>query len=137
MMRNVCRGARGADGYEGARTIGILPGGRADDANAYVDIPVPTGLGHARNALVARAEAVVALGGGAGTLSELAMAWVTGRMVLAYSASATGGWSGRVAGEPLDGKDRVPGFDGDRVFAVEHADEVVELLERHLSKYAK
>ena len=73
VMEAVCRGARGADG----ETIGILPTDRRADANEYVDEAIATGLGHARNALVVmNGDAVVAIDGGGGTLSELGYAAV-------------------------------------------------------------
>ncbi len=78
VMEAVCRGARGADG----RTIGILPSDRPADANRYVTDPIATGLGHARNALVVmNGEAVVAVDGGPGTLSEIGMALVYDRPI--------------------------------------------------------
>jgi uncharacterized protein (TIGR00725 family) len=71
VMEHAARGARAAGGL----TIGVLPGDDTDDANAYIDIAIATGLGHARNAVLARtADGVVALGGGLGTLSEIALA---------------------------------------------------------------
>ncbi len=71
VMEAVCRGAKSA----GGRTIGILPGRRADDANPFVDIPIVTGLGELRNAIVVRSgRAVIAIGGEYGTLSEIAFA---------------------------------------------------------------
>src|SRR5260370_15307991 len=71
VMEPAARGARAAGGL----TIGLLPGENVDDANAYIDIAIATGLGHARNAILARtADGVVALGGGLGTLSEIALA---------------------------------------------------------------
>ena len=71
VMEYAARGARAAGGL----TIGVLPGDDTDDANAYIDIAIATGLGHARNAILARtADGVVALGGGLGTLSEVALA---------------------------------------------------------------
>ncbi len=70
-MEAACRGARGRGGV----TIGILPGTRHRDANRFVTYPIPTGLGHARNLLVARsAHALIAIGGKYGTLSEIAFA---------------------------------------------------------------
>ncbi|SEQ80140.1 TIGR00725 family protein [Natrinema salaciae] len=78
-MEAVCRGAK----REGGTTIGILPGDRADAANDYVDVPVATGLGHARNALVPlNGDAVVALTGGVGTLSEIGFAGIYDRPVV-------------------------------------------------------
>ena len=78
-MEAACRGARSG----GGATIGILPGLDRADANPYVDVAIPTGLGEARNALVVRAaDAVIALGGGYGTLSEIALALKAGKRVV-------------------------------------------------------
>ena len=78
-MEAACRGARSRGGI----TLGILPGLRHADANSYVTFPIPTGLGHARNILVARsAHAVIAVGGKYGTLSEIAFARVEGTPVI-------------------------------------------------------
>jgi uncharacterized protein (TIGR00725 family) len=75
VMEAACRGARSKDGL----TLGLLPGLDRDAANGWVVVAVPTGLGEARNALVVRAaDAVVAIGGGWGTLSEIALALKTG-----------------------------------------------------------
>lgn len=71
VMEAACRGARSAGGL----TVGILPDADASQANPYVDIAIPTGIGLARNALVVRAaQAVIAVGGSYGTLSEMAYA---------------------------------------------------------------
>jgi len=71
VMEAACRGAKS----EGGLTIGILPGFSRREANPYVDIPVVTGLGGARNVIVVRtAQAVIAVGGRYGTLSEIAYA---------------------------------------------------------------
>ena len=71
VMAAACRGARGAGGV----TVGILPCGAAAEANEYVSIPVVTGMGYARNALVVKTcQAVIAIGGRYGTLSEIAYA---------------------------------------------------------------
>ena len=64
-------------------TLGILPGDDRDAANGWVEIAVATGLGELRNGLVVRAaDAVVAVGGGHGTLSEIALALKLGRRVV-------------------------------------------------------
>ena len=71
VMAAAARGCREAGGW----TVGILPGTEAADANPWIRLPLPTGMGEARNALVVRAaEAVVAVGGRWGTLSEIALA---------------------------------------------------------------
>lgn len=79
VMEAACRGAREA----GGTTIGILPTTNKKDANPYVDIVIPTGLGHARNFLVVLAsDAVVAIDGEAGTLSEIAIALKVGKPIV-------------------------------------------------------
>ncbi|TFG46333.1 MAG: TIGR00725 family protein, partial [Dehalococcoidia bacterium] len=71
IMEAACRGAVSAGGI----TIGILPGEHRETANPYVQIPIVTGMGYARNAIVAKSgQAVIAIGGGYGTLSEIAYA---------------------------------------------------------------
>ncbi len=79
VMEAACRGAKSAGGL----TLGILPGARRGEANPYVDVPLPTGLGEARNAIVACAsEVLVAIAGEYGTLSEIALALKLGRPVI-------------------------------------------------------
>jgi uncharacterized protein (TIGR00725 family) len=79
VMEAACRGAIEAGGL----TIGLLPGMDPREGNPYLSVAIPTGLGHARNVLVARAgQVVIAIGGGYGTLSEIAMALVSGRAVI-------------------------------------------------------
>jgi len=71
VMEAVCRGAKS----EGGLTVGILPGQDASMANPWVDIPVVTGMGEARNvAVVKSSQAIISIGGGYGTLSEIAYA---------------------------------------------------------------
>jgi len=79
IMEAACRGAR----EHGGLTLGILPGSSKTEANPYVDCAVPTGLGDFRNYLVvAAADAVIALEGRFGTLSEIAMALTLGKVVV-------------------------------------------------------
>ena len=69
VMEAVCKGFKAGGGL----TIGITPGYNKEDANKFVDIVIPTGLGLARNVLVVKsADVVIALPGRAGTLSEIA-----------------------------------------------------------------
>jgi uncharacterized protein (TIGR00725 family) len=76
VMEAACRGSKEA----GGTTVGILPG--TEGGNPYLDITIRTGLGHARNVLVVlSADAVIAVGGSHGTLSEIAIALKTGRPV--------------------------------------------------------
>lgn len=78
VMEAASKGAREA----GGTTLGILPGADRREANEWVSVAVPTGMGEARNALVVRAaDAVIAVGGAWGTLSEIALARKTGKPV--------------------------------------------------------
>lgn len=82
VMEAAAKGARSENGL----TIGILPGGNPDDANEYIDIPIVTGINYARNVLVARtSQALIAVGGRYGTLSEIAHALNLGHPVIGIS----------------------------------------------------
>ena len=79
VMEAACRGAAA----NGGLTIGILPGADRAAANEWVKVALPTGLGELRNGLVVRAaDAVIAIGGAYGTLSEIALALRTGVPVI-------------------------------------------------------
>jgi uncharacterized protein (TIGR00725 family) len=79
VMEAACRGARAG----GGTAVGILPGDDRAAANAFVDVALATGLGELRNGLVVRgADALIAIGGGYGTLSEIALALKAGKPVV-------------------------------------------------------
>ena len=79
VMEAAAKGALEAGGL----TVGILPGKRAEDANPYIAVPVVTDMGHARNMILVRtAEAAIAISGGYGTLSEIALALKTWKPVI-------------------------------------------------------
>jgi len=82
VMRGVSQGVKEA----GGTTVGILPGSDKNDANHFVDIAIVTGMGNARNAVVVgSADGVIALPGGPGTLSEVALALKMGKPVVGLS----------------------------------------------------
>lgn len=82
VMAAAARGAKEGGGF----TVGILPGPAIYDANAYIDFPIATNMGHARNAIIAQtAEALIAVAGGYGTLSEIALALKIGKGVVALN----------------------------------------------------
>lgn len=108
VMAAAARGAHEVLGPGSGRIVGLLPGSGRNEANPWLDLVLPTGMGHARNVLVVMAaDAVVAVGGESGTLSELAHAWHLQRPVAAWVPA--GGWGARLAGQPIDGRrnDRV------------------------------
>src|SRR5512132_1470677 len=85
VMEAVCRGAQSA----GGTTVGLLPGLDRAEGNPYLTISVPTGLGQGRNLLLVRSsDAVIAVGGGFGTLSEIAIALRTGTPVIGLATWA-------------------------------------------------
>src|SRR5258708_11285493 len=100
VMEAACRGAW----EEGGLTIGILPGATRDSANAFVHVPIATGLGEVRNALIVRtADAVIAIDGEFGTLSEIALALKIGK-----PAVGIGTWELLKSGRPHQSMLRPP-----------------------------
>jgi len=92
IMEAACKGASA----EGGLTIGILPGGSRKAANRYVQVPIVTNLGEARNVIIVKsAEAIIAIGGGYGTLSEIGHALRNGRSVIGLNT-----WSLSRNGQP-------------------------------------
>ena len=87
VMEAAARGAKQAGGL----TIGILPGSDPGAANPHIDVAIATGMGEMRNALIVRgAQAVIAIGGGVGTLSEIALALRIGTPVVGLHDSFEG-----------------------------------------------
>lgn len=111
VMEAASRGAR----EEGGATVGILPGPDRGAANPHVQVALPTGLGEARNALVVRAaDVLIAVGGGFGTLSEVALALKVGTPVVGIRT-----WELARAGRPVQ--------------AIEPVEDPEEAVERALS----
>lgn len=131
VMEASCRGHQvgreGLDPPEGV-TIGLMPGDDHTEANEFVDIVIPTGIGLARNAIVAcGSQALIAIAGGSGTMSEISLAWQMDRPVAALAGS--GGWAARLAGARLDDKR------GDEIFLAESPDDAIaHILEALSSK---
>jgi uncharacterized protein (TIGR00725 family) len=118
VMRAVARGARTAP-FPRPPIVGLLPDYDFASGNEFLDIAIPTGMGHARNALVAAAgDALVCVGGATGALSEVALARKIGRPVLAFPGS--GGTAALVA-KALE-----------KVISVESAEEAVRRLREAL-----
>jgi uncharacterized protein (TIGR00725 family) len=94
VMEAVCRGAQSA----GGTTVGLLPGLDRAEGNPYLTVSLPTGLGQGRNLLLVRSsDALVAVGGGFGTLSEIALALRTGTPVVGLAT-----WSLHLDAGPVD-----------------------------------
>lgn len=107
VMEAVCKGAKQSPQTFANQTIGIIPDSDPAGANPYVDMVIPTGIGIARNIIIINtADLLIAFGGGAGTLSEIAFAWQKGKTVLCVTAFD--GWAKELAGKQID--DRYEGL---------------------------
>lgn len=85
VMEAAARGTK----EKGGMTVGILPGTDESEANEYIDIKIVTAMSHARNAIIARtADALIAVGGGHGTLSEIALGLKSGKRVVVLEVNA-------------------------------------------------
>lgn len=135
VMEAVSKGAASSDNHQYGDILGILPGFDPSEANQYVDICIPTGLDISRNGVVANVDAIVAIGGGAGTLSEIANAWALFRLIIAYRDVP--GWSGKLADTRIDKRCRYPEITEDCVYGVTSAAEVILLLNKYLDIYSR
>ncbi len=97
VMEAICEGAKQAGGL----TIGIIPFKEKKFANKYIDIVIPVPFSQARNIVVILAgDACIAIGGKAGTLSELCFAWIYEKPIIAMSNIE--GWSSKIASQKID-----------------------------------
>lgn len=133
VMEAVMAGAHASKNYKEGDTIALVPSYDTETANEYADIVIPTGLDMMRNALVANADAVIGVGGGAGTLCEYAFAWSLKRLIIAFENS--GGWSEKLAGTRLDDTVRYDDLPDDKVYAVKTADEAIAILNEYIDDY--
>ena len=128
-------GAHASENYKEGDTIAIVPGFNYNDANEYADIAIATGLDMFRNVIVANAQAVIAIGGGSGTLSEIANAWAQKRMILAFNN--VDGWSSKVADQKMDERIRYENIPDDRVYGVSSAEQAIKIINERIDKYDK
>lgn len=134
IMEAVLKGARESSKYEFGDTIAILPGNDESEANEYADIKVATGLDNMRAKQVVDAYAVIAIGGGAGTLAEIATAWSMYKLIIAWDKK---GWSAKLANSKVDDRCRYKEINDDRLYSFKTADEAVELIKNLGDKYQK
>ncbi|NMC98728.1 MAG: TIGR00725 family protein [Bacteroidales bacterium] len=121
-MEAVCKGVKLSPDTFNGQTVGILPDNTSDNANPFIDTAVATGLGIARNIIIVRtADIIIAAGGGAGTLSEIAFAWQLEKKVLCLTNFD--GWAKELAGKNLD--DRQNGL----LIPVNSIDEILKHLD--------
>jgi uncharacterized protein (TIGR00725 family) len=122
LMEAVCKGVKQSPNTFNGQTVGILPDDTADNANPFIDTAIPTGAGIARNIIIVRtADIIIAAGGGAGTLSEIAFAWQLEKKVLCVTLFE--GWAKELAGRNID--DRQNGL----LVPVKSIDEIIKHLD--------
>ena len=123
VMEAAFEGAKSSEFYREGDTVAILPMFDRKLASDAADIVIATGLDVYRNVIVANSDAVIAIGGGAGTLAEMSNAWPLKRLMIAFKNVR------------LDHRIRYPEIEEDRVFGVSTADEAIALLEKYLNLY--
>jgi uncharacterized protein (TIGR00725 family) len=117
VMESACKGAK----ENGGTTVGIIPQEEFVYANEYCDIVICTGLGYARDFIVASsADGIIAVGGGVGTLIELSVGYITRKSMVAISGS--GGVADMYGGKFLDERNMVP------ITVVKDAKTAVEMI---------
>ncbi|MHA1674006.1 MAG: TIGR00725 family protein [Promethearchaeota archaeon] len=116
-MEAVAKGAKEHGGF----TLGFIPSYNRADANSFIDLVIPTGMGEARNTLlVVTADAIVTVAGGAGTLNEISLGWKFNKPIIALMA--TGGWSARLGGTQIDSTRN------DRIYNAQSPEDALEIL---------
>ncbi len=132
LSRAVYEGVISSNRYVEGCVISIVPGFDPDVASGSSDIQIATGLDEHRNVITANTDAVVAIGGGAGTLSEIAFAWSLKRLIICVNAD---GWSRELAGRKIDHRVRYPDIEEDQCFPASDEREVIDILSRYISRY--
>ena len=129
VMEYASKGARNSKNYTENSIIGILPDYNSDNANKYIDIAIPTGFGLARNLmLISMANAVIAVGGGSGTLNEISVAWQMNKLIIGLQVN---GWSEKLCGKALDYRRN------DIIYCAKNAQEALKIINSKLLYYQK
>lgn len=125
-MEAVCKGAKQENGL----TIGIIPYKDKSAANDYIDIAIPVPFSQGRNLIVVLSgDAVIAIGGKAGTLSEMCFAWIYQKPIIALSSVP--GWSSKMANKKIDDRR------ADQIYGAETPEEVITILNKIFPKNQK
>ena len=129
IMEAASKGASNSDFYDKKSIMAILPNCNPSSANAYADTVLTLGTGIYRNInLVATCDAVIAIGGGAGTLCEISTAWQMGKLIIAVGCI---GWSGKLRDSALDNRR------DDMIYSADTAEEAISILNEKISLYKK
>lgn len=127
VMEYASKGARKSKNYTENSIIGVLPDYNSENANKFIDIAIPTGFGLARNLmLISMANAVIAVGGGSGTLNEISASWQMNKLIIGLQVN---GWSGKLCDKALDERRN------DIIYCAKNAHEAIKLLNSKISYY--
>ncbi|HHT7686755.1 TIGR00725 family protein [Pasteurella multocida] len=135
IMEAALKGAKSSCQYKRGDTIAIIPSSDENEVNDYADVIIPTGLDMLRNGKVIQADAVIVIGGGAGTLSEIAMAWQQFKLIIAFHN--IDGWSKQLANQKIDGRKRYSDIPDDRVYGVDNVDDAIMLIKQLANHYTR
>lgn len=126
IMEAAFKGVKSISGSE-SLTIGIIPEEEKKWANDFCDVVIPTGIGTARNKIIINtSDILIAIGGGAGTLSEMAFAWQMNKPIIAYTGFD--GWAKELAGKAIDERG------GKLVYSAKNINEIIELVHLLMKK---
>lgn len=129
VMKAVSKGARYSANYKENSIIGVLPNYNKDIANDYVDIALPIGFDVGRNiSLISISDAVIVLGGSAGTLNEISLAWQMNKLIVALGDF---GWGGKLADTSLDDRR------DDKIYKADSVEDALNIIESKISHYDK
>ena len=121
IMEASAKGATESNNYDRASVIGFLPVIRYDLGNKFSGIQIISDIGSARNRfIILNSIALIAIGGGAGTLNEISLAWELGKPIAAYNNG--GGWASKLAGQKIDDRRK------DEIYSVIQPMEVIDWL---------
>lgn len=125
VMYYASKGAMSSKNYTANSIIGVLPS--YENSNEYVDLIIPTGMGLARNTiLISMANAVIAVGGGSGTLNEISAAWQLNKLIVALEID---GWSKTLCNKALDNRR------DDVIFGAKTAKGALQIIKEKINNY--
>ncbi len=133
IMKGVCEGAKMSPSYSYGCTIAITPSYDRTEVNAFADIVIPTGLGLMRNGTVVNADAIIVIGGGAGTLSEMALAWSMFKLIISFDNIE--GWGKELSNKRIDHRNRYPSIPEDCVYGISTPEQMILFLNKYINKY--
>ena len=128
----VANGARHSLFYEDETIVSFYTGNDPKEVSPFMEVWISKCLNLACDTIVSTADAVIAIGGGAGTLHDITNAWTWNRLIIAYRVD---GLSGKIADKKINLRTRYPDIPEDRVYGVSSAYEAIECLTQKIDTY--